>query len=172
MFDERVRDILRQWKNRPATGVAARHLAKFMTTLKNPPTGAQGIGKEVRLAAIEETVTISVAAASGALTTQLPAPARVLFACMNFDTAITLVTAVKVGLGTAADPDRFALSDTTMAKNTKTNSIPVEAVAINSAAVAMTVNAVDTNGAAAGTIAGTVRCLIVYWEMEQLPDAP
>lgn len=171
MFDERVKNILRAWKNLPATTVAARFLSRWMTTSKNAPSAAQGIGRELRLACIEQTVSIA-AAASGDLTTQLPVGAKVLFSQMNFDTVVTPVTAVKVGFGTAADPDRFGLSDTTLTKNTKTFTAPLEAVSINNTAVTMRVTAVDTNGAAAGTMTGTVRVLIAYWEIEPLPDAP
>lgn len=129
-----------------------------------------GNGSYLRRAYIEQAVTLA-AAASGDLTTQLPANYRVIFASANNDTLLSYGTAVKFGIGTAADPDKFLLSSTTLTKNTKNEGQPLEAVASGSAAVTVRVSAVDTNGAAAGTMTGTVRARLVYEYITNIASA-
>lgn len=58
--------------------------------------------------------------ASKTLNRKIPAGALITAAGLCFNTAITLATGVRIGLGTSADPDRLALSGTTMTIGTET----------------------------------------------------
>lgn len=165
-----IRQVLRQIKNKPATAVAERVLSEWELNALVGVGSSAVAGKFLRLGMIDEVVAIA-AAASGNMTTQLPANAKVLFTSTNNNTALTFGTAVKFGVGTAADPDRFLLSATTVTINTKNNATPLEAVGNNAAAVTVAVTAVDTDGAAAGTMTGSVRVRLIYVYAESLPNA-
>jgi hypothetical protein len=156
----RFRNAARGPINTPATGASERVLDERDL----------GNGSYYRRAYIEEAVEFS-ADASANLTTQLPASARVLFASLNLDTAVTLSTAVKIGLGTASDPDAYAITGTTMTKNTKTDHVPATATATTAAATTVKVTACDTSGAAAGTATGTVRARLLYEYVTSIADA-
>jgi len=128
-------------------------------------------GKELRRAVIEEVVTFA-ADASKALTQALPANSTVIQVDTNYDVAVVLSTAVKLGVGTASDPDAFLLSSATVTKNTKNVNRPAVATGFQAASAAPLVTAVDTNGAAAGTgTSGSVRVRIVYEYVQALPNA-
>ncbi len=109
-----------------------------------------------------------------AFTTQLPPNSRVKFVQMNYDTAIVLATAVKVGIGISGTPSGLALSGTGVTKNTQTGGVPVEANSIFTAApTTLGVYACATGGTAAGTItSGTIRVVIVYEYLDALFTAP
>lgn len=125
-------------------------------------------GKRLRLCMIEEVVSFNAAAFAN-LTQVLPANSEVLDVQMNFETAMALNVAVKLGVGTAADPDAYLLSAVAMTRNAKNASRPK---AVNAAALTPRISACDNAGAAAGTVtSGQVRVRIVYEYAEALPDA-
>jgi hypothetical protein len=127
--------------------------------------------KELRRAVIEEVVSIT-AAAFVALTQQLPAGSTVIQVDTNFDTAIVLSTAVKLGVGTSGDPDAFLLTSATVAKNTQNTNRPPVTTGFLATATTPRITACDTSGAAAGTqTSGTIRVRIVYEYATALPTA-
>lgn len=73
----------------------------------------------LRLGLLKQRVEIGTAAASQALSKNLPAGARVIRAAMSAVSALTLATATHVGLGDSDDPVRFAMSGATVAAGTK-----------------------------------------------------
>lgn len=124
------------------------------------------------LKVIDQTLSLASAAASFDLTEDVPTGAVILSAQANLETLIGAATAVKVGLGIAADPDKYGKTSA-LTKNLKIDTIPAHAVL--SGAEDVKVFAVDTNGAAAGTIGGTagnaVRVRIVYAVCKSLDNA-
>ena len=105
---------------------------------------------------------------------QIPANHRIVAAKINNQTALVLSTAVKVGLGTSADPDGYALSSTAVTKNTKTSGggALVNTVPLQTSAATPRITACDTSGAAAGTItSGTIACEITYDVFPAISDA-
>lgn len=122
-----------------------------------------------RRAYIDEVVTFA-GDAYKALATSLPAGSRVLFVHTNWDTALVLSTATKIGIGTSGDPDNLLLTGSTVTKNTK-NGGPITPVNYSSLQ-AIRVSAVDNSGAAAGTVtSGSARVRIIYEYASALPDA-
>lgn len=155
-----VKAILRKIKNNPATSAAARVL------LEATVDKSTGFKRE----AIVETVALA-GAASVNLTTQLPAGAKVIHAGYYLTTAMTLVTAVKLGIGTAAKPSGFLLSATTMTIGITQSlatapATPADATVAAATTIALTT--VDTNGALAGTGTGTVKVCVIYEYLEAL----
>jgi hypothetical protein len=134
-----------------------------------------GGGSVLRLGMLEEALTFSGALAA-TFTGTIPANSRIQQAGLNNDTALTLAgNAAKIGLGTAADPDAFALSDGTATKNAKTNAQPVEATAIVATAVRPVISACVTNGSAAAgtnTATGTCRGRLIFTYATSIADAP
>lgn len=119
-----------------------------------------GNGSVYRRAFIEEAL-VFTADASADLTTQIPALSRVVAASINMDTLVVLDTAVKVGFGTQADPDGLVIA-ATLTKNAKANDVSPTLTSFDTATT-LRVSAVDTNGAAAGTVtSGTVRARVIY----------
>lgn len=82
----------------------------------------------------------------------LPAGCILLGVAELHNGAITLGTAVKVGVGNASDPDAYLLSSTTLTANASNKKAQATAIAT---ATAVKLYCVDTNGAAAGTFATT-----------------
>lgn len=126
-------------------------------------------GLEVRV--IDETVACGTAAASHALTSTVPAGAVILSVQANLQTAVTVETAVKVGIGVTADPDKYGKTSG-VTKNLKVDTVPDWAVLSSAETVA--IFATDTVGAAAGTIGGTgeaIRVRIVFLACNSLDDA-
>ena len=109
--------------------------------------------------------------ASKDLATQLPANAIPLFATLNYDAAMTLTTAVKMGFGVAGTVSGYCLSGTGVTKNTKTSGKGSLCGAMVAAPTTITITACATGGTAAGTAVGTVRARLYYELYDQLPDA-
>jgi hypothetical protein len=124
------------------------------------------------LKVIDQQLDLAAAAASFDLTEDIPAGAVILSAQANLETLIGATTAVKVGLGIAADPDKYGKTSA-LTKNLKIDTIP--AYAVLAGAEDIKVFAVDAAGAAAGTIGGTagnkVRVRIVYAACKSLDNA-
>lgn len=119
---------------------------------------------------LEEDVVIPSAVASVDLSKDIPDGAIITSIAMNNQTLITGAGGgVKVGLGVAADPDKYGLS-ADLVKNTKVTLLVAEAIL--SGAEDIKIFATDGAGAAAGTLdTGTVRVRITYTEKIPLPDA-
>lgn len=144
-----------------ATGVTERVISE--TKLGN--------GSVRRTAYLEEAVVTS-ASAFVALTTSIPANSKVIAASLNFDTAIVLSTATKVGFGFSGTPSGLVLSSTVVTKNTKNDTVAPTTTSF-ATATALRVSAVDNSGAAAGTItSGTVRARVIYEYITSIGDAP
>ena len=150
-------------------------LTQCFTISKSAATGAAAFrlggtdaeGWELRVH--EEDVVIPSAVASVDLSANVPAGAAILAAQANLETAVTATTAVKVGIGIAADPDKYGLTSG-LTKNLKISTIP--AFAVLGGAYDLMVYAWGGAGAAAGTInSGTVRVRIVYAALSNLADA-
>jgi hypothetical protein len=123
-------------------------------------------GGEIRV--MDEDVAI-VAGASTDLTQNVPAGSVILMVQANLETIVTATTAVKVGIGVSADPDAYGKTSA-LTKNLKVDTVPDWAA--GGSAIDVKVFAVDTNGAAAGTLdTGTVRVRIIYWVPNSLDDA-
>lgn len=121
---------------------------------------------------IEQVISIVNANTAITLTEGVPANAEIIFAEMNWDTAIGLATAVKVGLGISGDPDSILLSAATLTKNTHTSGLPLTTKYVT-AATPIIVACVDTNGAAAGTFNATASAYVrvVYRHRRIVADA-
>jgi len=120
---------------------------------------------------IDETVVITTAASHNLVAT-LPVGAIPVVAQMNFNTAITLVTAVNVGFGTAGSLVGYCESaDSVVAKNTKTLGKGALCGTPVAATTTLRLSACATDGSAAGTLAGTVRCRLYYDLMTAIPSA-
>lgn len=120
---------------------------------------------------IEEEIALSPAAASFPLSRQLPAGAVILLAQLKIPATISATTATKIGLGIAADPDKYVLSAALTAQDAGgLRNLAVDAVPL-AAAETVGVYAVDNAGAAAGTIGGTgqkVKVRIVFLKPENI----
>lgn len=119
---------------------------------------------------IEEVVIFSGTATKN-LVTQIPAGATPLIAVVNCDTLVACTTAVKIGVGTSADPDGYCKTGA-LTKNTK-GGIKGALIGIQvAAATTVQVTSVDTAGALAGTAdTGTFRVRVYYEQYDQLADA-
>lgn len=115
----------------------------------------------LRRACITQTVALG-GAASVNLTNSLPAGARVLFAGIFLETAVTLTTAVKLGVGTAATPNAFFLSSTVMTIGATQILAVADTNARVAAATPIQLTTTDTSGALAGTGVGSVKVMVVY----------
>jgi len=132
MFTNRVRKIIQDFKDDlPNAGVytdvATRVYSDARRLLRLLLGDRQGTGyasqhRFMSLDAIEEQITTGVGGTTYTLTKQLPPNSIIIAGIMNFDTAITLATAVKVGVGlsTAATTHLgdIVLSGTVVTKNT------------------------------------------------------
>jgi len=102
----------------------------------------------------------------------IPAGAVIVSVELNLQDAISAVTAVKVGIGVAADPVKYGIT-ASLSANEKINTIPDWAVLKTEEDIRLF--AVDTDGAAVGTIGGgaadEVRVRIVYLTPPGLNDA-
>lgn len=123
---------------------------------------------------LDETVDcITTPAASFPLTSTVPSGAVILAVQATLRDTITADTAVKVGIGVTADPDKYGKTGTLTA-NQKVDTIPAHAVL--GATETIAIFAVDTDGAAAGTIGGggagteRVRVRIVYAVLNSLDN--
>lgn len=166
-----IRKIIAQAKNLLAVSTAEQRLLDL--DIDHRYSTYQENNVQYHLCSIEQIFTFA-GTASQVFTTQLPANSRVKFVEMNFDTAVVLATAVKVGVGVSATPSQLLLSTVTVAKNTQNVSQPLEANALFTAApTTLGVYACATGGTAAGTItSGTIRVVIVYEYIDVLFSAP
>lgn len=98
-----------------------------------------------------EKVEFTGATAGVTLTPKIPAGSIVIASELRLATAITAATAVKVGLGTASDPDKYALTSNLTAQ-TVGPAFENQWGASLAAEETIGVYACDTSGAAAGTI--------------------
>jgi hypothetical protein len=166
-----IKNLIAAVKNSPATAVAERIM--LMLNLGTPTTvGAYVPAQKFKVCHVEE-VLVFAGDAFKALTTSLPANAEVYDVALNFDTAVVLVTATKLGVGIAGSPSSLLLSGVAVTKNTKNQAVPADAGRrAGSAAVALRVSAVDNAGAAAGTVtSGSVRVRVTYGYADALADA-
>lgn len=166
---------------KPIEMVSFAYSQKYCNPVKNVSTGKW---RKIITEAIEQTF-VFAGTVNQPFTLLLPAYAVVKAVAMTFDTAIVLVTAVKVGVGSGnnagngTDSNLF-LSGTVMAANTQSINWPIDnspATSIqggyvnanNGAAINLYVNACATGGTSIGTItSGTIRVNVVY-EYMQLP---
>lgn len=162
MNEENLYRLLRKIKNYITPGTTAlREMLRLQTH------GGITKGCDFVVNSIVETVTLT-AAGSVNLTNTLPNGARVLAAHRLNVTLVSLTTAVKLGLGTAASPSKYLLTSTSMAINEATGlaanaDAQVAAPALTTGgADTLVLSTVDTGGAAAGSGTGTVMVRIVY----------
>lgn len=110
----------------------------------------------LRLGLLKQRVEIGSAAASQALSKNLPSGARVIRSAMSLVTAVTLVTGTHIGLGTADNPTQFAMSGTTMTAGTRAANQPgpgvVYSYANNAASAALTASDTETAFDKKGTL--------------------
>lgn len=128
--------------------------------LENPQYLPQGI----RTGTITKVIDLSTAAASFAIG-QRPAKSAIASLEVELSGTITAATAVKFGVGTASDPDAYYRSaGLTTASNVYKFLLDTDTNV--AAAESLVLSAVDTNGAAAGTIGGgagqTAKVRITY----------
>lgn len=121
---------------------------------------------------IEQVVGVVNTDTAVVLTEGIPANSEIVFAEMNWDTAVGLATAVKVGLGISGDPDSILLSAATLTKNTHTSGLPLTTKYVTTA-TPIRVSCVDTNGAAAGTFNATasIYVRVTYRQRRIVADA-
>lgn len=95
-----------------------------------------------------------------------------LGAALNVDVATTGAGgATKVGIGTAADPDKYGKT-AALTLDSKSPGQLFNPTTVLSAAEDLILTAVDNDGAALGTIQnGSVRVRLEYLRMSDLPDA-
>jgi len=168
MFPNRVLNIIRRFKRPPVLATDARLMLQLLVS-------AMYADKHVRIECIEEVLTWVHANTAINVTTPIPAGSILLFAQMNTDQAFTFDTAVKIGLGTAADPDLFALSaGTVINKNDKTYTLGVAAAYLLAAQTTVQIQCVDVAGAAAGHLetVGKIRVQLVYLVADVIQNAP
>ena len=129
----------------------------------------------LEITVIDEVVDmLTTPAAAWDLTSDIPAGAVILSVQANLQDVISAVTAVKVGIGVVSDPDKYGKT-ANLLQNSKVNTIPDWAVL--SGTEDIQIYAVDTDGAAAGTIGGgatgtdEVRVRIVYATLNSLDNA-
>lgn len=145
---------------------STRGSATIQTVVQSGDTLTEGL----RLRALEQEVTIGGAAASFDLTSDLPSGAIPVGGALNLQTAVTATTAVKVGLGTSGDPDKYGLTGA-LTKNSKGKAMVSPSVLGSLEDVK--IFACDTGGAAAGTLdSGTVRVRLWFWDLLDLDSAP
>lgn len=121
------------------------------------------------LTVMEQTVVIGSSAASHDLNIDIPSGAMPIGGQLLNATIITATTAVKVGLGTAADPDKYGLTPA-LTKNSKHGKL-VAPTPLGSAED-VRIYACDTGGSAAGTLdSGSVRVRLYYWALSGLDNA-
>lgn len=166
-----IRKIIAQAKNLLA--VSTNEQSLLLLDVDHRYSTYQENNVQYHLASIEQIFTFA-GTASQTFTTQLPANSRVKFVAINYDTAVVLATAVKVGVGVSGTPSQLLLTGTAVIKNTQNVSLPLEAVSIFTAApTTLGIYACATGGTAAGTItSGVIRCVIVYEYMDPLFSAP
>jgi len=134
-----------------------------------------GSGEGTRVYVIDEVVTLTNAV-STALTNTVPAGAVILSVQGNLQTAVVGDASgddlfAKVGIGVAADPDKYGLS-AVLTANAKLGAIPDWAVL--GTAETVIVKAAKTDGSAATekfVAGGQVRVRIVYLALTNLADA-
>jgi hypothetical protein len=164
VFTNRVKSIGSAIKNLPSAVTSLMILA-FWSFFQQ---GNRDYG--ITLQKIQESV-VFTADGYAALTTSIPAGSRVVGVSMRYDTAVVLSTAVKIGVGTEANPDAFALSSTDVVINTKTRAFVGDDASRFTAATPVRLTACDTDGAAAGTVtSGTVTVIILLETIDELPD--
>lgn len=131
------------------------------------PTNGTGL----RYMVIDESVTIPSAQAAVALTNVVPDGAILISVQASIDTTVVATTAVKVGIGYAADPDAYGLT-ADLLLNTKVDTLIAASPAVGTGEGIIGLYACDTNGDAAGTIdSGVVRVRLVYAVLVSLPNA-
>jgi hypothetical protein len=123
---------------------------------------------------LDETVDChTTPAASFPLTSTVPSGAVILSVQATLKDTIDAGTAVKIGFGTAGDPDKYGKTADLVA-DTKSDWMAIHAVL--SGAETIAIFAVDINGAAAGTIGGgavgteEIRVRIVYQACNSLDN--
>lgn len=125
--------------------------SNYITETEQPIKIANGLLLESK----KVTVALSPSAASFATGITIPTGAIAFLTQLDIPSTISATTAVKIGLGIAADPDKYGLSAALTAedvgglRNLATLGIPT------TAAEPILVYACDTDGAAAGTIGET-----------------
>lgn len=119
---------------------------------------------------LDDTVTLSPAAASFNLGNIVPIGAAIISVQVRLDTAITGLTgATKVGIGIAADPDKYGKTASLLIGQA-INTVPNWFVLTGSEDIRLF--AVDNNGAAAGTIGGAaevIRVRVMYTAAAPIP---
>jgi hypothetical protein len=115
---------------------------------------------------------VSVNGGSADLVTVIPVNSRIEAVQFRCDNLPVFTTATKIGLGVAADPDKFAISGAGAVKNTKVSAVTTDANGASATAVTLRVSAVDNAGAAAGSFVGKVSVRVVYKTVAgAMPDA-
>ena len=137
MFTNRVRKIIEDFKvDLPNAGVYtdiagriygdARQLLRLLLGMRDG-TGYSSDRRRMEFVAIEEQIQTDIGGTSYQLTKQIPPNSIIMACCLNFDTAITLATAVKVGVGLSTAGTTHlgdcVISGTVMTKNTPTTGI-------------------------------------------------
>lgn len=113
---------------------------------------------------LDKTVAAS-GAASYAFGT-IPSGAKIIAADLTLAATVTATTAVKIGIGTAADPDKYGKTSALTAATY--NGFLATPVILTSADTVI-ISAVDTAGDAAGTLnAGSIRGRIIYQSLPPL----
>lgn len=132
-------------------------------------TSAEGMQEAI----IDETVSFDAnAALYKELTYTFPESTVFMSMQANIESALTGGgTTVKLGLGTASDPDVYGLSSA-LTKNIKINTIP-DAAAGQASTLVIRLSSCASNGAAGDTAltVGSVRVRIVYRALVSLTDA-
>lgn len=126
--------------------------------------GVEGL----RIRRFDQTVAITGTGTDIDLAANLPAGSMVIATQMTFPTAVATATATKVGLGVAADPDKYGLSSG-LTQHTKTNFMPTT-LTYQTSAEDIRLFSVDNSGAAAGNFnnSGSVRVVIYFYNMVDL----
>jgi len=123
-----------------------------MTLSKIVDQSPQYLPQGVKAGTISKVLDLSTAAASFAIGTR-PAKSVIVSQEIQLSGTLTAATAVKFGLGTAADPDKYYLSaGLTTASNTGTFELDGDTNV--AAAESLVLSACATDGSAAGTIGG------------------
>lgn len=146
-----VREIIKRLKNSPADGKSPRVMLELHVDQTT----------KYRMEAIVEPLALG-GAGSQQMTSQLPAGSKVLFAGILLETAVTLTTATKLGVGTAATPNAFYLSGTTMTAGTTDVQPAPDTSGRVAAQTPVKLATTDNSGAAAGSGTGTVKVVVIY----------
>lgn len=119
---------------------------------------------------LDDTVTVNPASGNFDLSNVIPVGAAIISVQVRLDTAITGAGgATKVGIGTAADPDKYGKTSS-LASGQLINTIPAWVALGGSEDIR--IFAVDNGGVAAGTIGGVgqvVRVRVIYTQTVALP---